>query len=74
MLALEGSRRVEEKLLAEIGVNTDTLSPTQLALGTLYNIKQIWDYELFNFFGRQPRIGPCTSSTVALDWRCLSAG
>lgn len=73
MLALEGSRRVEEKLLAEIGVNTDTLSPTQLALGTLYNIKQIWDYELFNFFDGT-RNHPVYVSTVAFGLAMFVGG
>jgi potassium efflux system protein len=47
MLALEGSRRLHEKLLDEVGRNTDTLSPTQLALFTWYNINKVWEFELF---------------------------
>jgi small-conductance mechanosensitive channel len=48
MVSLETIRRLNEKLLDEIGINVDTISPTQLAIGTWYNITQMWDQELFH--------------------------
>jgi potassium-dependent mechanosensitive channel len=46
MVALESCRRVHEKLLDEIGREVNVISPTRLALGTLFQAKSIWNSEI----------------------------
>ncbi len=46
LVTIETSRRVHEKLLEEIGTGVHALSAKALALGTWYQAKRIWNFEL----------------------------
>jgi potassium efflux system protein len=46
MVSLESCRRIHQKLLDELGHEVDVTSPTQLAMGTWYNVRQLWGFEL----------------------------
>jgi small-conductance mechanosensitive channel len=46
LVMIEQSRRVHEKLLDEIGLSVETLTPTNLALGVWHRAAQVWNFEL----------------------------
>jgi small-conductance mechanosensitive channel len=46
LVMIETSRRVHEKLLSEIGLSVETLTPTNLALGAWHRAEQIWNFEI----------------------------
>lgn len=44
IVSIESSRRVHEKLLAELNEQLKALTPKAVALGAWYQFKQVWDY------------------------------
>ena len=46
LILIDTSRRVHEKLLDEIGLTVDALTPKAIALGVWYQAKLIWNHEL----------------------------
>ncbi|MEX2309998.1 MAG: mechanosensitive ion channel domain-containing protein [Pirellulales bacterium] len=46
MVSIETSRRVNEKLLEEIGLGTQALTPKMLAFGAWHQLEWVWKYEI----------------------------
>ena len=57
LVTIETSRRVHEKLLEEIGLGVQTLTPTNLALGAWHQARQVWNQEITTIDGRSITIG-----------------
>jgi small-conductance mechanosensitive channel len=45
MVAIETSRRVHERLLEEIGIGVNALSPKALAMDAWYQVGRVWNYQ-----------------------------
>jgi potassium-dependent mechanosensitive channel len=66
LVRIENSRRVHEKLLDEIGVQVETLSPKSIALGVWYQADLVWKTELLEMGGKSIDVGMAVKALTIL--------
>lgn len=66
LIAIETSRRVHEKLLDEIGLGVEAITPKTLALGAWYQAEMVWKYRLASINGEPIQVGMATKGLTIL--------
>jgi small-conductance mechanosensitive channel len=73
LITIDTSRRVHEKLLDEIGLTVDALTPKAIALGVWYQAKLIWNHEWIEIGGESVTLGKLvTGLTIFITGWILS--
>ena len=70
LVTIETSRRVHEKLLDEIGLTVEAITPKTIALGAWYHAEKIWNHELTTISGESIKVGMVTRglATLVAGW------
>ena len=66
LILIDTSRRVHEKLLDEIGLTVDALTPKAIALGVWHKAESVWNSELFPINGQAIEVGMAVKGLTIL--------